>query len=132
MNLFCIPEFEVAYNKLIKKNSYKDFPELLCECFSDDEISKSQRGTLLNNSLELPFIKLRLSGRGGYRIYYYIFRIKDSIVLSFVHPKTGSFGSSNIDEKFKKQIMKQTIEAYKTNSLITLRFDHENKKLVFG
>jgi hypothetical protein len=76
MNFYCVPEFEAAYKKLIRKNSYKDLPQLLCECFADDEITKSQRGTLLNNSTEIPFIKLRLSGSGGYRIYYYIFRIK--------------------------------------------------------
>lgn len=68
MLYYCIQEFKEAIDKLKKNNSYRDIERevsrfLFIENASSDDF---RTGTNLNLSLETPFIKKRLKGRGGY------------------------------------------------------------------
>jgi len=59
MNIFCLKRFKDAFDKLSKKNSYKELEKQLIDYFFNKEISLILNGTRLNNSVNKPFIKKR-------------------------------------------------------------------------
>lgn len=78
-----------------------------------------------------PHIKKRLKGSGGFRIYYYIYVTEDRLYLLFVHPKSGSMGSSNIDDDFKADIIKRLPSAIRDKQLYKLSKDKKGKRILF-
>lgn len=94
MKLFCIEEFKIQFEKLIAKKSYKDLEQDIIDFFFDKTMADVCSGTRLNASNETPYIKKRLNGSGGFRLYYYVLIKNDCLYLMFVHPKKGVYGSS--------------------------------------
>ena len=132
MEVFCTNDFYQEYNKLSKKNSYKDIESEIIKHFFDKEAIELCNGTLLNNRSEVnPYIKKRLKGKGGFRIYYYIYITDDKLYLLFVHPKTGSLGAPNIDDDFKAEIIKKLPSAIKEKQIYRLTKGDTGKKIVF-
>lgn len=86
-------------------------------------------GARLNNSDDTPYIKKRLNGSGGFRIYFLLVIIKDNVYLMFIHPKTGSLGYDNINDASKALLYKKVLECIKKNNLFKVSV--ENEKLVF-
>ena len=107
MRIFCLDDFKVEFEKLISKKSYRDLQRELINYFFDKSVEDLKSGTRLNNDDEIPYIKKRLRGSGGYRCYFLLIIIKDEcLYLIFVHPKTGPSGSSNITDESKTYLSK--------------------------
>lgn len=131
MKLFCIDPFKKEFDKLSGKKSYKDLESELIGYFFNKEASDLNTGSLLNNNHETPYIKKRLSGRGGYRIYYLLLIKNDGLYLMFVHPKTGSEGASNTSNEYKAHLYKEVLRCIKENDLYELSLSESGKKIVF-
>ncbi len=93
MNLFCIEDFKIEFERLIKKRSYQSLQDELIAYFFIKEVKDVISGTRLNGSSDTPLIKKRLDGSGGFRVYYLLLIIKNNLYFMYVHPKTGSLGS---------------------------------------
>jgi len=128
MNIFCLKRFKDAFDKLSKKNSYKELEKQLIDYFFNKEISLILNGTRLNNSVNKPFIKKRLEGSGGFRIYFLALIKNENIYLMFVHSKTGSEGSDNITPESKALIYKEVLECIKSNNLYKLNLSKDGSK----
>jgi hypothetical protein len=129
MKIFCTEGFKNEYDALIKKKSYQSLEKQIIKFFIGTTVDQVNSSNTLNGGYPNPFIKKRLEGSGGYRIYYYLYIAKENIYLSFVHPKTGSMGRANITNKEIAALMTDTANAIETNNLYTL--SKENEKLVF-
>jgi hypothetical protein len=49
----------------------------------------------------------------------------------FVHPKTGSLGADNIDDKSKALLYKKILEAIKTSNFYEMKIDATTESLIF-
>ena len=123
MEIFCLEDFKVEFEKLKKKNSYSSIEGDIIEYFFNKEIAQLMSGTRLNNSDDTPYIKKRLNGSGGFRIYFLLVIKDEKIYLMFVHPKTGSLGYENITDESKALLYKRILESIKTNNLYKITAD---------
>lgn len=110
MKLFCLEDFKAEFEKLKKKNSYSSIEKDILEYFFNKEIESLKSGSRLNNSDDTPYIKKRLGGSGGFRVYFLLIIKKESVYLMFVHPKTGSEGFENITDESKALLYKKVLE----------------------
>lgn len=131
MQINCIEDFKVEYEKLVKKNSYKGVQEELISYLFDKSIDELCSGVRLNNSENAPYIKKRLSGSGGFRVYYYAIIKDESIYLMFVHPKTGSLGAENITDESKSYLYKKVLECINSKNFYEVSKSIDGKKLQF-
>lgn len=129
MTILCLEDFKIQFEKLKKKNAYASIEADVIDYFFDKEMKDIVSGTRLNNSDDTPYIKKRLNGSGGFRIYFLLVIIKDNVYLMFIHPKTGSLGYDNINDASKALLYKKVLECIKTNTLFNVSV--ENEKLVF-
>jgi len=129
MTILCIEDFKVEFEKLKKKNSYSSIEKDIVDYFFDREIQELKSGARLNNSDDIPYIKKRLNGSGGFRTYYLLVIKNEIVYLMFVHPKTGSMGYDNITDDSKALLYKKVLECIKTNNLYKVTV--ENSKLTF-
>jgi len=132
MKIFCLKRFKEAYDDLSKKKSYRSLEKELIDYFFNKEINQLLSGTRLNNSQNEPFIKKRIDGRGGFRIYYLVLIKNKNIYLMFVHPKTGSEGSDNITEQSKALIYKEVLACIRTNELFELTLNKDGSRIEFS
>ena len=132
MNIYCIESFKNAFEKLIGKKPYKSLESEIIAYFFDKAISELISGTRLNNSLTEPFIKKRIEGSGGFRIYFLIIIKNGDLYFMFVHPKTGSDGADNIDDEYKARLYKNVLNCIKTKNLYLLKLNNEKDKIVFS
>lgn len=87
-------------------------------------------GKRLNNSTDIPYIKKRLDGKGGYRVYFLVKIAEDKLYLMFMHPKTGPDGSDNITPESKAKIYKDVLTAIKENDLYELSINGTNSSKI--
>jgi hypothetical protein len=87
MQIYCIDDFLVQFEKLKKKKPYKTLEKDLLEYFFNKNMGELLDGIRLNNNNETPYIKKRLNGSGGYRMYYLVIIKNNCLYLMFVHPK---------------------------------------------
>lgn len=132
MKIYCIDEFRKEYGLLIKNKSYKSLENLTITHFSDKTIDELRSGRNLNQSQIVPFIKHRLGGSGGFRVYYILLLKDDCVYLAFVHPKTGSKGAENISVKSISNLQKKVLEAIASKSLYEIIIDKKTKKIKFS
>ena len=132
MKIFCLKRFKEAYDDLSKKKSYRSLEKELIDYFFNKEINQLLSGTRLNNSQNEPFIKKRIDGRGGFRIYYLVLIKHKNVYLMFVHPKTGSEGSDNITEQSKALIYKEVLACIRTNELFELTLNKDGSRIEFS
>lgn len=88
-------------------------------------------GIRLNNSDTAPYIKKRLSGRGGYRCYFLIILKEENLYLMFVHPKRGPDGAENIKDESKAYLLKKVYSCIKYGELYNITLDTSKSKIVF-
>lgn len=131
MQIFCIKEFKTEFEKLILKKQYSILKKEIIEYFFNKNFTEVISGTRLNNSDKTPYIKKRLRGKGGFRLYFLALLKNDNIYLMFVHPKTGPYGASNIKDELKALLYKKVLEAIKNNNLFTIKLSDNRKELVF-
>ena len=129
MTILCLEDFKVQFEKLKKNNSYSSIEKDIAEYFFDKNILQLASGTRLNNSDDTPYIKKRLNGSGGFRIYFLLIIKNEKVYLMFLHPKTGSLGYENITDESKALLYKKVLECIKTNNLYEVI--SENNKLNF-
>ena len=120
MNIYCTEEFFKEYNKLLKKKSYNKLDQDLISYFFENDIDQISTGINLNQDQEKPFIKKRISGSGGFRIYFYLIISDQKAYLTFVHPKTGSIGSDNLKKESIARLQKEILQNIKSNDLYKL------------
>ena len=111
---------------MITKKSYKDLEQDIIDFFLDKTIADVCSGTRLNASNETPYIKKRLNGSGGFRLYYYILIKNDCLYLMFVHPKKGVYGSPNITDESKSYLYKQVLHCIKENEVFEVLRDRKS------
>lgn len=131
MHLYCIEEFKLEFEKLISKKAYKDLEKEIIDFFFDKNVADISSGTRLNGNDHTPYIKKRLSGKGGFRVYYYLVIKNDCVYLMFVHPKTGPMGSPNITDESKAFIYKKVLDCIKDDNLYKLTKDKISGKIIF-
>ena len=110
MTIFCLQEFKIQFEKLKKKTSYATIEKDIIDYFFDKEINQLISGTRLNNSDTTPYIKKRLNGSGGFRMYFLLIIKDEKLYLMFLHPKTGSLGFDNITDETKAHLYKKVLE----------------------
>lgn len=132
MEIFCLEEFKTIFEKLISKKSYVALKDEIIDYFFDKTSAELQSGTRLNNSAVTPYIKKRLCGSGGFRAYFLLLIKDEKLYLMFVHPKTGSMGSENIDDKSKAYLYKEVLRCIKANDLYRLELNEDRTELIFS
>lgn len=131
MNLYCIDDFKVEFEKLNSKKSYNTLEKDLINYFFEKTSQELRSGTRLNNSNDTPYIKKRIRGRGGFRCYFLLILKKDSLYLMFIHPKTGSKGVENITDESKTYLYKKVLECIKSEDLYKLTLNEAKTKINF-
>jgi hypothetical protein len=126
MTIFCLEDFKLEFEKLMKKNSYSSIEIEIIEYFFDKDIQDLVSGTRLNNSDTTPYIKKRLKGSGGFRLYFLLIIKDENLYLMFLHPKTGSLGNDNITDDSKTLLYKKVLNCIKTENLYIVTVE-ENK-----
>ncbi len=132
MKIYCIEDFKVEFDKLRKKKSYNTLENDIIEFFFNKTSDELCSGTRLNNSDKTPYIKKRIKGSGGFRFYYLLIMKDEKLYLMFLHPKTGSSGSENINDDSKAYLYKKVLTCIKTNDLYQLEVDDNNIRLIFN
>ena len=132
MEIFCLEDFKIEFEKLTSKRSYKILQQEIINYFFNKTVEELCSGTRLNNSDETPYIKKRLGGRGGYRAYFLLIVKDERLYLMFVHPKTGSMGSDNINDESKAYLYKKVLNCIITRDLYRVEVDVSNNCLVFN
>ena len=131
MEIFCIEDFKIQFEKLISKKNYSIMKQEFIDYFFDKSTTELYSGTRLNNSIETPYIKKRLGGAGGFRIYFLLIMKDERLYLMFVHPKTGSMGYENIDDKSKAHLYKEVLRCIISKELYIVELNDERSKVVF-
>lgn len=131
MTIFCLEEFKVAFGKLKNKKSYNSIEQDIIDYFFDKSVEELSSGTRLNLNNQAPYIKKRLNGSGGFRVYFLLIIKDEKLYLMFVHPKTGTLGSENITDKSKADLYKKAVECIKNDDLYELTLDIETNSIIF-
>ena len=131
MDIFCLEDFKVEFEKLKGKKSYSSIEDDIIKYFFGINAQELSSGVRLNNSSETPYIKKRINGSGGFRFYYLLIIKDEKLYLMFVHPKTGALGSENITDESKAYLYKKVLDSIKSNDLYQLTLNEENKKIDF-
>ncbi len=125
--IFCIEDFKREAERIGHKNSYKDLDEEIISNFFNKTFEEVISGRRLNQDSKRPYIKKRLAGRGGYRIYLLAYIEKKLIYLLFIHPKTGSEGSENITDEYKALLLKNLVNSLKSGNIYKVNATKDNK-----
>lgn len=131
MDIFCLEDFKVEFEKLKGKKSYSSIEDDIIKYFFGKTAQELSSGVRLNNSSETPYIKKRLNGSGGFRFYYLLILKDNKLYLMFVHPKTGALGSENITDESKAYLYKKVLDCIKSNNLYQLTLNKETTKIDF-
>lgn len=132
MQIFCIEDFKDNIRKLTSKKSYRNIEEDIIEYFfNSEDIQDLRSGINLNQCDDRPYIKKRLKGRGGYRIYYLLILIDNNVYLMFIHPKTGSMGMDNLSNETIRTLYRKVYDCIKSNDLYLVKPSPDKKRLIF-
>ena len=131
MNIYCLEDFKVEFEKLNSKKSYNNLEQDIINYFFDKSSIELSSGVRLNNSEDNPYIKKRLNGRGGFRLYFLLIIKQENLYLMFVHPKTGSEGSENITDESKAFLYKKVLNCIKSKDLYHLTLNDNKDQLIF-
>jgi hypothetical protein len=131
MKIFCIEDFKIQFDKLSSKKSYNPIEQDIKDYFFNKSVQELSSGIRLNASNLTPYIKKRINGKRGFRFYYLLIIKDENLYLMFVHPKTGSLGADNIDDKSKALLYKKILEAIKTSNFYEMKIDATTESLIF-
>lgn len=131
MNLYCLDDFKVEFEKLNSKKPYNTLEKDLINYFFGKSSQELCSGTRLNNSDKTPYIKKRLRGSGGFRCYFLLIVEVDTLYLMFIHPKTGPKGSESITDESKTYLYKKILKCIKSKDLYRLTLNELKTKINF-
>ena len=129
MEIKCTPVFFQNLRKIERKPSHKKIESLISDHFFNKEFSDLLSGMRIHDIPRKPFIKKRLGGKGGYRIYYVADENEEIIYLLYLHPKTGAFSQSNITAEQKVNCLKELVYSKKKKELLSLSLNKETSKI---
>lgn len=129
MTICCTFEFKRIYDKLVKKNSHADLEQVIIDWISGKSIADFRAATVLNGNSPNPFLKKRLNGSGGYRIYYALIASHQLVISSAIHPKTNFMGKSTLSSTEIAEAISDASDSFKSGNLYELAC--VNLKLVF-
>lgn len=133
MELYCLEDFKDAVEKLSRKKPYAAVEQVILDYYWGKSVEEVKSGTNLNNSDTAPYIKKRLEGSGGFRIYFLVLIRNDSVYLLYIHPKTGPDGGENITDEAKKTFYKKIVACIKADEgLYEVKADSSGKKILFS
>jgi hypothetical protein len=132
MKIYCLDDFKKQFEKLLSKKSYNNIEIEVIRYFFDKSVEELRSGTRLNQSDDAPYIKKRLSGRGGFRLYFLLLIKNDALYLMFVHPKTGPLGASNITDESKALLYKKVLNCIQTRDYFEVTTNPERNKINFS
>ena len=132
--LYCTDVFRREIERLRKNNSYASVDQIIIDHYCNATFVQACTGDVLSAMPNLLFVKKRLDGSGGYRIYVVAIKRERAIYLGFIHPKTGSYGADNVTPEKKKAILRDVLSANKLESTVyEVTEDKQNEgKLVFS
>ena len=87
MNVFCIEDFITEVHDLQKHKPYRGIQKEIIDAIFFKSLEELKSGTLLNNDNDRCYIKKRICGSAGYRIYYYLLVVSENIYLPFNLPE---------------------------------------------
>ena len=128
MKIFCVASFKTEIERLKKNNSYLGIESDVIHEFFDKEILLLKKGVRLNGEEETPYIKGRINGSSGYRVYYLLIMKDDAAYLLYIHPKKGAFGVDNLLDKFVKELLIDVGSCIETNQNLFIVKCSENKR----
>lgn len=131
MKIFSTQEFKSEFEKLMRKNSYKYLSDEIISSYFDKNIQDCLDGTKLNGHSPNPFIKKRLGGSGGARLYLFAVITNESIYFSFIHPKSGSLGYENVTNAKKTQLLNNVVNCIQNNELYEVSHCEKKQNLIF-
>ena len=131
MEIFCLEDFKVEFEKLKTKKSYNSIEQDIIDYFFNKNALELCSGVRLNNSRDAPYIKKRINGRGGFRFYYLLIIKDENLYLMFVHPKTGNMGAENITDESKAYLYKKILDCIKNKELYKMSVNLESGCLDF-
>jgi len=131
MELFCIEDFKFEFEKLKSKKSYRTLEQKIIDYFFNKSTRDLLSGVRLNHSDDVPYIKKRLGGSGGFRVYFLLIIKGNALYFLFVHTKTGSYGSSNITDQSKAYLYKKVLECIRNKDLYKLTLDSASSNIKF-
>ncbi len=131
MNIYCLEDFKQEFDKLSGHKSYQTVEQDVISYFFNKSKEELCSGTRLNNSDQTPYIKKRINGRGGFRLYFLIIVKQDELYLMFIHPKTGSMGAENITNESRNYLYKKVLDSIKSNDLYCLKLNESEDKINF-
>ena len=113
MRIFMSPDFIEEVRKILKSKGHADCEQAIIEAIYKkgmDDIVQVGSTKKIGGTNDTPFIRKRLEGAGtgksgGYRLYFWAFKIEDDVYLIFIHPKTGRRSSTNLSTKGQKQLV---------------------------
>lgn len=126
MRVLCTPDFKKEYNRLIRKNKYKDLRALLVAMFKDAEPGDVESGSRIFAIPNRPYIKKRLGGSGKFRLDYIFLSDKNEVCLLFVYSKKDL---EDLDIEKRKSLLKDFVQRYKDNDLSEIHFDGNGIKM---
>ncbi len=128
MDIDCTPEFKQEFEKLKKNKSYHSLVSTLVDFLSNNDHNFAT-GSNLNHNDKTPYIKKRINGAGGYRLYYYYIIVNQRITLMFIHPKTGSSGFESVSVTKRNQLLEDREKCILDKDLYKIVI--KNEEIVF-
>ncbi|MES2826681.1 MAG: hypothetical protein V4687_00935 [Bacteroidota bacterium] len=112
----------------MKNNSYKDLKQLLIDEVLEESAPRKHCAKI-SGTPQIPYLKKRLGGRSGYRLYCLLVEFDGKLFLAEIYPKTGSKGIATIDAKEEKRLF----ELLKTSIVSgdTMQVKLKNDEIVF-
>jgi hypothetical protein len=130
MTICCTHEFKKVYDKLVKKNSHADLEQAIIDWLFGRTVDELRAATVLNGSSPNPFLKKRLNGSGGYRLYYSLIASKKLVISSALHPKTNFMGKSTLSSAEITAAIEDVANSFTSCNLFELTV--VKSKLVFN
>ena len=133
MNIFLTFSTAGAIKKLEKNNSYSSLRQEIYQYLNGKTSLEhwTQVGSRLNSSVHCPFVRDRVKGSGGYRIYYSFLVIKGQAVIAAVHPKTGTAGKENLSRQERNAVYLEAVQACQSGEMLPVTLDHDNTTINF-
>lgn len=118
--------------KIEKKPSYANLRLLLYKfVISHPTAASCLIGTRLNIGAAWPFVKVRLGGRGGYRLYYSILIKEEELIISAVYPKFGALSIKTLGPEATNRAYSEAITSCKSRNMLPVTLDHEKQSIIF-
>jgi len=132
------PDFITEVRKILKSKAHADCENALIESIykkTMDEIVQVGSTKKIGGTNETPFVRKRLEGAGtgksgGYRLYFWAFKVDDEIHLLFIHPKTGRRSSTNITSEYQKQLAKDFVGLRDNGDMILTKLSKTKTRII--